>query len=304
MHFKIILLQFTALFLLSCATPYQPIGGMGGYSEVEAGENRYIVSFSGNGFTPVSTVENYAYRRANEICQRKGYERAEVIDDRTDTETTKNPDSYNCSATATTHGSSTTINSNCYNSGGWKVNKHSTRILVSCKGGESEESSLVSKVIKYCDAGDADACAHLANQSLKEGDLANAGKVAKNSCQAGSEYGCIVLSSVGSEKIKNGHNLEGRKDQETACRQGNALSCSSAGAGLIAEGDQARGSALLQTACSLDEPNACRILSEITKDRTKKQSYETKARELFTLQCKEKRSKPACQSLVEMNLDH
>jgi hypothetical protein len=63
--------------LASCAaeqehvgpTPYGPYGPHGGYTDQPLGDNRYIVSFRGNAYTPSETAVAYAYRRAGEVCR-------------------------------------------------------------------------------------------------------------------------------------------------------------------------------------------------------------------------------------------
>jgi hypothetical protein len=49
------------------------MGFRGGYSQVWLGEGMYAVSFKGNAFTPASTVFEYLYRRAWELCTAAGY---------------------------------------------------------------------------------------------------------------------------------------------------------------------------------------------------------------------------------------
>lgn len=59
--------------LMSCATPYQKKGLRGGYSDRRLSSDTYIVTFTGNGYTPGSVVELYLYKRASEIAQENGY---------------------------------------------------------------------------------------------------------------------------------------------------------------------------------------------------------------------------------------
>ena len=40
-----------AIFLSACATPYQPAGFSGGYTDFETQPGIYYVSFKGNGYT-------------------------------------------------------------------------------------------------------------------------------------------------------------------------------------------------------------------------------------------------------------
>lgn len=60
--------------LMSCATPYQKKGLRGGYSDKRLSSDTYIVTFTGNGYTPGSTAELYLYKRAAEIARENGYQ--------------------------------------------------------------------------------------------------------------------------------------------------------------------------------------------------------------------------------------
>ena len=52
-----------ALLCAGCATPYQPRGFTGGYSNRRIDASTFHVSFKGNGYTPRQTVETAAMRR-------------------------------------------------------------------------------------------------------------------------------------------------------------------------------------------------------------------------------------------------
>lgn len=54
--------------LAGCATPYQPKGFSGGYSEQNLGNGRWAVAFDGNSYTSEGTVMTYSHRRASELC--------------------------------------------------------------------------------------------------------------------------------------------------------------------------------------------------------------------------------------------
>lgn len=61
------------LLLQGCATPYQPSGVSGGFSEMALANDVYIVSFRGNGFTSSDLVNAYLLRRGAELTKEKGY---------------------------------------------------------------------------------------------------------------------------------------------------------------------------------------------------------------------------------------
>lgn len=53
---------------MGCATPYQPKGFSGGYSDQELGAGRYAVDVQVNSYTSQGTALEYAHRRAGELC--------------------------------------------------------------------------------------------------------------------------------------------------------------------------------------------------------------------------------------------
>ncbi len=62
-----------ALLILSCATPYQKEGLLGGYSEKELAKDIYLVKFRGNGYTDLEMAQFYALRRVGDLGLEKGY---------------------------------------------------------------------------------------------------------------------------------------------------------------------------------------------------------------------------------------
>lgn len=53
---------------MGCATPYQPTGVRGGFTENQIGPGAYAIQVHVNAYTSMSTAVTYAYRRAGEIC--------------------------------------------------------------------------------------------------------------------------------------------------------------------------------------------------------------------------------------------
>jgi hypothetical protein len=66
---KNIVLIFTALLLVSCATSYQSYGMTGGYKDKKLGPNKFEVYFQGNGVTSIEKVTEYWHKRAFELCE-------------------------------------------------------------------------------------------------------------------------------------------------------------------------------------------------------------------------------------------
>lgn len=85
------LMPLSALFaflLAGCASQsvYAPAEkpSAAGYSEAKLSENRYRVSFSGNSYTPSSTVKDYALLRSAELTLQQGNDWFRVVERDTD----------------------------------------------------------------------------------------------------------------------------------------------------------------------------------------------------------------------------
>jgi hypothetical protein len=71
---KKIAFVFLAINLLTgCVTMYKPIGLMGGYSDIQLGENIFKVSFRGNGYTRAERAANFCLLRSAEIALENGF---------------------------------------------------------------------------------------------------------------------------------------------------------------------------------------------------------------------------------------
>jgi hypothetical protein len=64
----------SALFANGCATPYQPDGLGGGYSDTRIDSTTESVEFKGNGYTSKRTVEMYLLYRCAEVTRDAGYD--------------------------------------------------------------------------------------------------------------------------------------------------------------------------------------------------------------------------------------
>lgn len=74
------IITFFLLNSSACSTPYQKEGLTGGYSDKYLGDDKWMITIRGNGYTSISTVYEYFYRRAGEIVNENGYKGYEVID--------------------------------------------------------------------------------------------------------------------------------------------------------------------------------------------------------------------------------
>src|SRR4051812_41691805 len=70
-----------ALTLVSCATPYDQYGLLGGFDAKELRPDVYRVSFQGNGFTTKESVQVYWLNRCAELAIEKGFAGFEILSD-------------------------------------------------------------------------------------------------------------------------------------------------------------------------------------------------------------------------------
>jgi len=64
---KIVCVLSFCLLVAGCATPYQPVGLTGGYSETRLQEDVFIVHFRGNGHTSLDRCSDFALLRCADL---------------------------------------------------------------------------------------------------------------------------------------------------------------------------------------------------------------------------------------------
>jgi S1-C subfamily serine protease len=67
--------------IAGCATKYQPMGFTGGYTDQSLGDNVYLIQVNVNAYTSAATAYRYFHRRAQELCQSKGFSGYRVLDE-------------------------------------------------------------------------------------------------------------------------------------------------------------------------------------------------------------------------------
>ena len=78
---KTLLTLILCTFLVQgCATGYQKNGMSGGYTETRLGENIFMVTFRGNGFTSSEKASDFALLRSAELALENGYSYFEIVD--------------------------------------------------------------------------------------------------------------------------------------------------------------------------------------------------------------------------------
>lgn len=83
-----VLLAVSLLFLFAaCATPYQPSGLAGGFTDSQLDANTFRVGFRGNGYTPRETVEDYLLYRCAELTVERGFDHFVILGSDTEAKT-------------------------------------------------------------------------------------------------------------------------------------------------------------------------------------------------------------------------
>ena len=78
------LLILGALVLAGCATPYQPRGFTGGYSDRRIDSSTFHVSFRGNAYTSRQAVETASLQRCAELAVQSGFDSFAIVGGNTD----------------------------------------------------------------------------------------------------------------------------------------------------------------------------------------------------------------------------
>lgn len=81
------LLPLLMFLVAGCATPYQPDGFTGGYSDTQLTPDVLQAHFRGNGYTFCERVHDFAVLRAADRCLQNGYPYFASVDDRNGTST-------------------------------------------------------------------------------------------------------------------------------------------------------------------------------------------------------------------------
>jgi hypothetical protein len=79
--YRVLLLAAAAVMLVSCSTPYEQSGLLGGFDAKELRPDVYRVSFQGNGFTTRESVQVYWLNRCAELTVEKGFAGFEILSD-------------------------------------------------------------------------------------------------------------------------------------------------------------------------------------------------------------------------------
>jgi hypothetical protein len=79
--YRVLLLAAAAVTLVSCSTPYEQSGLLGGFDAKELRSDIYRISFQGNGFTTKESVQVYWLNRCAELAVEKGFTGFEILSD-------------------------------------------------------------------------------------------------------------------------------------------------------------------------------------------------------------------------------
>jgi hypothetical protein len=106
--------------LVGCATPYQPSGLLGGFSESQLDTDVFRVAFTGNALTPQSAAEEMTLLRSAEMALRNGFGYFIILDakSRTHTSTVTTPRTATTTGTVTGYGQAAYVSATTTHSGG------------------------------------------------------------------------------------------------------------------------------------------------------------------------------------------
>ena len=127
MNKTIIFLCLSCLFIVGCATAYQPKGLTGGYSHFNLSPDNFSIRFSGNAYTSRETVKKYLFYRASELTLEHGYKYFIISggEDTTETSYTLNSNS-NTTGNASIYGNTYGNSFNAYGNFNSNTNTSST----------------------------------------------------------------------------------------------------------------------------------------------------------------------------------
>jgi hypothetical protein len=101
---------FACIVIAGCATPYQPEGAAGGYTETRLDNNVFRVGFNGNGYTSAERAEEMALLRSAEVALNNGFSHFVVVDGRV----REQQSSVTMPSQSTTTGTVTTFGNQAY----------------------------------------------------------------------------------------------------------------------------------------------------------------------------------------------
>jgi hypothetical protein len=136
-----------ALLVAACATPYQPTGLAGGFTETQLDTNVFRVTFKGNGVTSAERAEDMALLRSAELTLQNGFTHFAIADGRSRSEsvTFDTPAQATTRGTISTYGNTSYLNARTQVTGGdsFTVVKPSTSNTIICFKGKPQISAFV-----------------------------------------------------------------------------------------------------------------------------------------------------------------
>ena len=133
--------------LAGCATPYQPSGLSGGFSETQLDANVFRVSFRGNGYTGQERAQEMALLRSAELTLSNGFSYFVIVEDssRTEYSSVVTPTQYQTTGTLSTYGNTSYLNAQTRTTGGqtFVIASPSVSNTIVCFGDRPKNYSLV-----------------------------------------------------------------------------------------------------------------------------------------------------------------
>lgn len=156
-NIEILFVIVAAAFVSGCATPYQPDGFTGGYSDTQLQPDVFRVYFRGNGYTSGQRAQDFAMLRAAGICLQHGFGYFALLNERnsTSTQTVTTPGYASTTGSASGYGNSATYSGSTYYSPGQTVtiDKPHASLMIRCfktkpKGTHAFDATFLQKSLK------------------------------------------------------------------------------------------------------------------------------------------------------------
>ena len=133
-----------AIFISSCATPYQPTGFTGGFSETQLAPDVFRINFCGNGYTSSERAQDFALLRAADLCSQYHFTSFAILNenDSTSTSAISTPGYAYSTGSAYAYGNSATYSSRTTYSPGQTIVIHKPQAGLLIRGFQTKPSDI------------------------------------------------------------------------------------------------------------------------------------------------------------------
>lgn len=136
---KKLILLLTLTLLAGCATPYQPQGATGGFSELQLDSDSWRITFNGNGFSNAQRAQDFAMLRACQITLEHGFTCFSIIRQQDQTEHSQFTTPGSTYTTANVYGNSYQSTTTYYPGQTYNINKPSSGLVIKAYASKPDE---------------------------------------------------------------------------------------------------------------------------------------------------------------------